>query len=126
MECFTDARGDNHDASQPSLEDRSKRPRHSSPPSSFGGMDASAVDLMRTVLAEVKCKNDKVADLLQEVNRKNDTVVDLLQEKVAVLQAEKERLGAQLAARDAEVDRLRAELAAAKVGRHDGGVCVGI
>ena len=64
--------------------------------------------------------------VLAEVNRRSDTVVDLLQEKVAALQAEKERLGAQLAVRDAEADRLRAELAAAKVGRHDGGVCVGI
>ena len=99
MECFTDAHGDNHDASQPSA-DRNKRPRHSSP-SSFGGMDASAVDLMRTVLAEV--------------NRRSDTVVDLLQEKVAALQAEQGRLGAQLVARNAEVDRLRAELVTAKV-----------
>jgi len=102
MERFTDAHGasgDNHDASQPSA-DRSKRQRHLSP-SSFGGMDASAVDMMRTVL--------------EGMDRKNDAVTDLLQEKVAALQLDKGRLGAELAARDAEVERLRAELVAAKV-----------
>ena len=64
-------------------------------------MDASAVDMMRTVL--------------EGMDRKNDAVTDLLQEKVAALQLDKGRLGAELAARDAEVERLRAELVAAKV-----------